>query len=244
MLQSAIVYIRVSTEGQAIDGVSLDAQRAKIEAWCLANDYKVVDSFVDAGLSGSRADNRPGLQNAIYSACQNKAALVVYSLSRLARSTQDTIAIGEKLAKAGADLVSLSEKIDTTSAAGKMVFRMLAVLAEFERDQISERTRMALAHKRNRGERIGTVPYGWCLAEDGSTLLPDAGQQAVIQRIRNMRSEGMSYRAIAVALEALQVKTKAGNAKWTHTSVKSISSRNCASPPHVTVNDHSPIATA
>jgi DNA invertase Pin-like site-specific DNA recombinase len=65
-------------------------------------------------------------------ACERKAALIVYSLSRLARSTKDAIAISERLAKNGADLVSLSERIDTTTAAGKIVFRMLAVLAEFE----------------------------------------------------------------------------------------------------------------
>lgn len=95
---------------------------------------------------------------------------MVYSLSRLARSTKDAIAIAERLDKAGADLVSLSEKIDTTTAAGKMVFRMLAVLAEFERDLVSERTTAALAHKAGKGERIGEVPFGWTLAADGVTL--------------------------------------------------------------------------
>ena len=101
---------------------------------------ELVAVHVDAGLSGAKAHNRPALQAALTDACKHKAALVVYSLSRLARSTKDAIAISERLHKAGADLVSLSEKIDTTSAAGKMVFRMLAVLAEFERDIISERT--------------------------------------------------------------------------------------------------------
>lgn len=62
----------------------------------------------------------------------------------------------------GRDLVSLSEKIDTTSASGKMVFRLLAVLNEFERDQISDRTRFALAHKKANGEKTGgTVPFGY-----------------------------------------------------------------------------------
>ena len=89
------------------------------------------------------------LQSAIEEACKTKSALVVYSLSRLARSTKDTIAIGEQLDKAGADLVSLSEKIDTTSAAGKMIFRMLAVMADFEKDQISERTKMATRQRRS-----------------------------------------------------------------------------------------------
>ena len=89
-------------------------------------------------------EKRASLQAAVSAVCACGGVLVVYSLSRLARNTTETLELGKRLSKAGADLVSLSEKIDTTSAAGKMVFRMLAVLAEFERDQVSERTTMAL----------------------------------------------------------------------------------------------------
>ncbi len=224
-MQIAVGYVRVSTDGQAIDGISLDAQRAKIEAWCVVNDYELVEVFVDAGLSGCRADNRPGLQGAIGMACDSKAAMIVYSLSRLARSTQDTIAIGEKLAKAGADLVSLSERIDTTSAAGKMIFRMLAVMAEFERDQISERTQMALSHKARRGERTGTIPYGWELGVNGVNLTPIPTEQKVIERIVSLRRSGLSYRAIAAKLSSSQTPTKNGAGPWSHTSVRSIASR-------------------
>src|SRR5437868_9776225 len=108
----AIAYCRVSTELQAQEGVSLEAQQARIHGWCEVNGYKLVNVHVDAGLSGSRADNRPALQAALGEACHSKAALVVYSLSRLARSTKDAIAISDRLAKSGADLVSLSERID------------------------------------------------------------------------------------------------------------------------------------
>jgi DNA invertase Pin-like site-specific DNA recombinase len=151
-------YCRVSTDLQAAEGVSLDAQKGRIHAWCLANGGSMAeaDLFVDAGISGKHAANRPGLQHALDAVTQAPGSvLVVYSLSRLARSTKDTITISERLEKAGADLVSLSEKIDTTSASGKMVFRMLAVLAEFERDLVSERVRVTVAHKRGRGERVG-----------------------------------------------------------------------------------------
>jgi site-specific DNA recombinase len=152
-------YTRVSTGGQAVDGVSLDAQRERIEAWCRANDHELTDVRVDAGLKGGRADNRPALQVALDTVCQSRGVLVVYSLSRLARSTRDTLEIAERLDRAGADLVSLTERIDTTTAAGRMVFRMLAVLAEFERDLISERTTTALRHKQHQGEKqAGTFP--------------------------------------------------------------------------------------
>lgn len=225
-MQNAIGYLRVSTTGQAEDGVSLDAQRAKVEAWALANDYTLLGVQVDAGLSGGRADNRPGLQKAIAEACRNKAALVVYSLSRLARSTRDTLAIGEQLDRAGADLVSLSEKIDTTSAAGKMVFRMLAVLSEFERDQISERTKSALQHMRAQGCRVsGRIPYGFDLDSDGKRLVPNEAEQAGIATMRQLRAEGRSLRMIAHALKLQGIPTKSGNASWTPQAIKVILDR-------------------
>lgn len=221
-MQTAIGYVRVSTEGQAMEGVSLEAQRAKIEAWCLANDVQLGGVFVDAGISGKRADNRPELQNALNAVCKANGVLIVYSLSRLARSTKDTIAISERLDKAGADLVSLSEKLDTTSAAGKMVFRMMAVLAEFERDQISERTTTAMAHKRSKGERVGTIPFGFCLLEDGRTLVRDEKEQGVIELLELLRESGLSYGAMAEILNRKSVPTKNKGATWQGTTIRKI----------------------
>jgi DNA invertase Pin-like site-specific DNA recombinase len=225
MNPKAIGYVRVSTTIQAADGVSLDAQRSKIGAWCEVNDYRLVAVHSDAGLSGSRADNRPGLCAALDAACRTKGgALVVYSLSRLARSTTDAIA--DRLHRAGADLVSLSERIDTTTAAGKMVFRMLAVLAEFERDLVSERTTAALSVMRANGQRVGTVPYGFDLAADGSTLIPNDAEQAVIAEIRAMRAARTTLEAIAEALTARRVPTKTGKSRrWTHQAVARILGR-------------------
>ncbi len=224
-MKTATAYIRVSTEGQATDGVSLEAQQARIAAYCLANDVTLGKVFVDAGVSGKRADNRPQLQAALDDVCENAGILIVYSLSRLARSTKDTIAISERLDKAGADLVSLSEKLDTTSAAGKMVFRMMAVLAEFERDQVSERTTAAMAHKKSKGERVGKIPFGFDLAEDGVTLVENANELRAIELIRSLRSQGYSLRDIATELDSAEIPTKDGKPKWSHTTVKSILNR-------------------
>ena len=164
--------------------------------------------FVDAGVSGKRAYNRPELQAALDAVCRTGGVLVVYSLSRLARSTKDTIQISERLSKANADLVSLSEKIDTTSAAGKMVFQMLAVLAEFERNQISERTCAAMAHKKSLGQRFGKIPYGHDFSGDGKTLVENTREQAAIQLIRLLREAGMSYGQVAELLNRKKVQTK------------------------------------
>ena len=212
-MTQAVGYVRVSTTEQAAEGVSLDAQRARIEGWCAANGYELAALYTDAGLSGSRADNRPGLQAALADAIKRRAALVVYSLSRLARSTKDAILIAERLDKAGADLVSLSEKIDTTSAAGKMIFRMLAVLAEFERDVIAERTRAAMQHKQARGEYIGGAePYGYRLTDDG-TLVADEVEQRAIGLVIAHRTAGWSLRKIAAALDAAGIRPRRGN-RW------------------------------
>ena len=221
-MQTAIGYVRVSTDGQAKEGVSLEAQQRKIKAWCVANDFELAGLFVDAGISGKRADNRPELQNALNAVCKGKGVLIVYSLSRLARSTKDTIAISERLDKASADLVSLSEKLDTTSAAGKMVFRMMAVLAEFERDQISERTSSAMAHKKSKGERVGTVPFGFLLLADGKTLVKDEKEQATIELLGLLRESGLSYGAIADILNRKAVPTKKIGAKWQGTTIRNI----------------------
>lgn len=220
----AIGYVRCSTQEQSVSGLGLDAQRDRITAWCVANGYQLERVFTDAGLSGKRADNRPGLREALSSVSEHEGgALIVYSLSRLARSTKDAIAIAERLKKSGADLVSLSERIDTTSAAGKMVFRMLAVLAEFERDLVSERTYAALSVKRAKGQRIGTVPYGYGLADDGETLLTCPREQRVIAIMQRMRHRGDSFERIASRLTSFGIPTKTSrSAQWTQQAVNSV----------------------
>jgi DNA invertase Pin-like site-specific DNA recombinase len=116
--------------------------------------------------------------------------------------------MAERLMDAGADLVSLSEKIDTTTAAGKMVFRMLAVLNEFERDQISERTRTVMGHKKSKGERVGSIPYGFTLAKDKKTLMPDQKEQDVIRFVLDYHAAGIGLRPTARALKERGVLTR------------------------------------
>lgn len=224
-MQQVIGYVRVSTTDQAEHGVSLEAQRERIAAWCSANGFELAGVFVDAGISGKRADNRPELQAALDAVCSSGGVLIVYSLSRLARSTKDTITISERLEKAGADLVSLSERIDTTSAAGKMVFRMLAVLSEFERDLVSERTRAAMQHKRARNEKTGgSVPFGFDVSTDG-VLIENEDEQQVIGLIRDLRASGESYQKIADELTSRQVLSKEGKTRWHKTQIARILTR-------------------
>jgi DNA invertase Pin-like site-specific DNA recombinase len=189
--KKAIGYIRVSTDGQARDGVSLEAQKEKIQRWADDHGYLLEGIVEDAGISGKAMKNRPGLQQVLTRA-RRGGAVVVYSLSRLARSTRDTIAIAEDLEKRGVDLVSLTEALDTTSAAGRMLFRLLAVLGEFERDLISERTSLALRHLQRQGRYIGgLVPYGF--SRSGQLVRKNSKEQATLHLAHELRAAGHSY---------------------------------------------------
>ncbi len=221
----AVGYCRVSSMGQADHGVGLEAQATKLRAWAQLHDHQLVEVYVDAGISGARMDTRPALQEALRHACKVKGPLVVYSLSRLARSTLDAISISDRLARAGADLISLTERIDTTSASGRLFFRLLSSLGEFERDLVSERTQAALEHLARQGRRTSRFPpFGYDFTEDGSALAPNADELRVIDWIRELRNQGVSYWAIATRLRDAGTQSKLGGT-WTAKTVRAIVKR-------------------
>jgi site-specific DNA recombinase len=204
-----IGYVRVSTSSQSDQGVSLAAQEAKIRAWADLNGYDEVAIYSDPGISGAKIETRKGLQDAL-KAIKKGDALVAYSLSRLSRSTKDMLGIADLLSKRGADLVSITEKIDTTSAAGKMLTRMLMILSEFERDQVSERTRCALQHMKQNRQRVGAIPFGFRLCTDGKTLEEDPKEQVTISKARHLRKKGYSLRKISAALAEARLYARNG----------------------------------
>lgn len=220
-----VAYCRVSTSLQESEGISLEMQTERIGAWCVASGFKLEAVFVET-MSGGRADNRQELQKALALACKLKAVLVVYSLSRLARSVKDTLAITEQLERSGAALASLSERLDTSTAVGKMVFRILSTLSEFERDQISERTSHALSFLRKSNRRISRkVPFGYDLSPDGKSLAANPSEQAVIQKITAWRRNGASYREIAHKLSCAKIQSKEGR-NWYPATIRGILNRN------------------
>lgn len=218
----AIGLIRVSTAHQVTEGVSLGSQEKKIRAYCEANGLTLVKVYEEAGVSGcSKLENRQTLNAALDEVCRRKCALVVYSLSRLSRSMKDTLAISERLNNAGAELVSLTEKIDSTSAAGKMVFNMMALLQQFEVQQLTERISVSLAFMRKQNRRISRhIPFGYDLADNVNLRSNDIERQA-IENMKRMRADGRSLWQIANFLEHNNVKTKRG-AKWSASSVRAI----------------------
>ena len=210
--KQAIGYIRVSSAQQAQEGVSLEAQQSKVEQWCAANGYELVNVFKDEGISGKRMDTRQGLQDALASIKKGNA-FVFYSMSRVARSTKDMLAIGELIAKKKADMVSLNgEPINTTTASGKMIFELFAVLAQFERNLVGECTATALRNKKSNGLKYtNQTPYGF--KEVDGRLEQVKQEVKVVIEIQQARAKGQTLQSIADSLNSRNIPTKT-NKQW------------------------------
>ena len=202
MTTRAVAYLRVSTERQADHGVSLAAQRAKVEAYAALFDLDLVAVEVDAGAS-AKSLARPALDRALGMLRDGKAdALLVVKLDRLTRSVRDLCELVDRYFRDGRyALMSVTEQIDTRSASGRLVLNILAVIGQWEREQVGERTAMAMRHLRDEGRYTGgAAPYGYALANDGATLVALPNEQAVIARARAFRAAGASLRAISASL--------------------------------------------
>jgi site-specific DNA recombinase len=222
-----VLYARVSTADMATNGVSLDAQVAKLRAYATALDLEVVEVVVDAGES-AKTLNRRGIQQALAMLRNGQAdALCVTKLDRLTRSIVDwqTLIDGYFSEKAGRQLISLSESIDTRTAMSRCVLGILMCLSQAEREQISERTTQALQYKISKGERCGRVRYGYDVAADGKTLLENVGEQQTIALICQLRASGLSLQDIATELNSRSIPTKTGTTGWIHTAVNRILKR-------------------
>jgi len=213
-MPTAIGYIRVSTEDQAREGVSLDNQEMKIIAYCQLKDLSLLEIIRDAGISAKNL-KRSGVQKVITMARKKEInAVVVYKLDRIFRSTTDALETTKMFERQGVSFHSIEETLDTRSAMGRFFFTLTAALAEMERRLIGERTKSALAHKRSRNEKTGgDVPYGYNLTPAGILIRNDT-EQKVIRLIRHLHRQGISLRGICRELERYGYKTKRSNDIW------------------------------
>ncbi|MDI3291972.1 recombinase family protein [Polyangium sp. 15x6] len=224
-----IGYVRVSTEHQADGGVSLDAQRAKLEAYALALDLDLVAIVEDPGAS-AKSMNRPGLRRALAMLDAGEAeALLVVKLDRLTRSVRDLGDLVERYFAARCSLLSVSDSIDTRTAAGRLVLNVLTSVAQWEREATGERTRDALSHLRAEGVRLGGEALGWRRGDSSDTsgrrIVEDVENEVeTARRIFALRNEGKSLRDIAAALTAEGRTTKRGGA-WAAETVRKVLAR-------------------
>lgn len=197
----AVGYVRVSTAGQADTGVSMEAQRIKIRQYCELYGLDLAGVVEDAGASAKTLD-REGLQDALGRLEKGEAdTLVVVKLDRLTRSVVDLNTLLTRYFAERFNMVSVSEQINTGTAAGRLVLNVLMSVSQWEREAISERTVAALQHKKAEGQRVGEIPYGYRLAPDGIHLVEHEAEQEVISAVLEYRTAGLTYRAIAERLE-------------------------------------------
>jgi DNA invertase Pin-like site-specific DNA recombinase len=212
--KAAIAYIRVSTARQGRSGLGLEAQRAAIVQFASINDHAILNEFVEVetGKGADALDRRPQLAAALKQARQLKGPILVAKLDRLSR---DVAFISGLMAQRTPFIVA-----ELGANADPFMLHIYAALAEKERELISARTRAALAAARGRGVRLG---------RHGAECLAPAHKAAGVLRAQELstvliqlKSQGLSARAIAVELNASSVPTVAGGQWHAQTIIRAL----------------------
>ena len=175
-LKRAALYARVSTQ----NGQNPEMQLRELREYCVRRGWQVFREYVDVGISGSK-EKRPELDRLMADAHRRQFdVLIVWKFDRFARSVSHLLRALENFQALGIEFVSLSEQMDTTTPAGKMVFTVLGAVAELERSIIVERVRAGIRNARAKGKRLGRP-----------RRIVDAA------RIASLRDQGISWRRIA-----------------------------------------------
>lgn len=202
-----IGYLRVSTAEQANGGAGLDAQRAAIEAEAVRRGWVEIEFVEDAGFSG-KSINRPGLRGALERLrCGEAAGLVASRTDRVSRSLGDFVDLMSRAQREGWSLVVLDAPVDLDTPAGEAMAAIVATFSQLERRLIGERTREALAVKRQQGVRLGRPP----------AIAPK-----VAARIRRARTRGATLREISASLNRDSVPTPHGGREWRPSSLEAL----------------------
>ena len=175
------LYVRVSTDHQSVRN-----QEIELQAVAERHGWQVVSVYRDQGISGAKGrDKRPGLEKLLQAVARKEFDLVAaWSVDRLGRSLIDLVGILQEFHAKHVDLYLHQQGIDTTTAAGKAMFQMMGVFAEFERSMIHERVMVGLARARAEGTQLGRPAKV-------------AGNAAMVKALRAARRAGKSIRTIA-----------------------------------------------
>ena len=190
------LYLRVSTEDQAREGFSLPEQRERLEALCKFKGYKIFDYYEDAGISAKTGNHRPEFDRMIEDAKNGKInTIIALKLDRLSRSIYDWENLLKLSGKYNFDLVCANDDINTTTANGKMITRIMMSVSQNEIERTSERTKIGMAGAIKQGHIPAICPIGYKRIE--KKLVPDPLTKDIVIRIFNMYLEGCSYTKIA-----------------------------------------------
>lgn len=207
--RAAVALLRVSTLDQELGHA---AQRKAIEAWAEREGVRVVSWRVEQGVSGATPlERRAVLLEALGDLKALRAGLLVVARrDRLARDVVCAALIERLVERGGARVCSADGTGATTGPEGVLLRGMVDLFAAYERLIISSRTKAALAAKRARGERTGTVPFGSSAHADGKTLVEDKKEQAVIALVLSLRGSGRTIRGIVDECARRGVVSRAG----------------------------------
>jgi site-specific DNA recombinase len=189
------IYIRVSTQEQVKEGYSIAAQRERLTAYCAAQGWTEYKFYVDEGVSAKNTD-RPQLQLLLeHVKAGTIATILVYRLDRFTRSVMDLYTLLDFLDSHQCAFKSATELYDTSNAMGRMFIGLVALLAQWERENLSERVKMALEEKVSDGERVGNVPFGFDLSEEEKLVKNE--QSPIVLEMIDLLKSGMSAKRIA-----------------------------------------------
>ena len=144
------IYVRVSTSEQ-----NPDNQLKILREYCMNNEYKVINNYVDKGESGLK-ENRPEFNKLLKDLRARRFnTVVVWKLDRIGRSLQHLLQILQEFKNKKIDLIVTTQNIDTTTATGKLMFQLIGAFAEFESSLISERTKLGMDRAKKEGKKVG-----------------------------------------------------------------------------------------
>ena len=208
-----IGYVRVSTTEQSEKGVSLDAQRRRLKGYCEAHGLTLLHIEEDAGIS-AKTTRRPGLQRALAAMSKGEAkGIVALKLDRLSRSTRDVLDLVARAEKEGWALHSIDERLDTGSPHGRFVVTILAALSQMEREQVSARTKSAMAELRRQGRKTSSKPRFGFRFENGK-VVEEPCEQPILATIVAMRAQGFGAFKMARLLNEEGVPNPRTMGRW------------------------------
>lgn len=218
-------YIRVSTKEQSEEGISLENQEKEIREYAKREKHHITHVYKDEGKSGRTTDKREDLQKVLEIMVEGDT-LIVWALSRLSRNLRNYSNMVYDLEERGCYIVILKEKLENVTASGKFFSNVMAAAAQFESDLTSERVKECMKLKKEKGEFMGRISYGWMLsAGKGSDLIENEEEQAVIKQIKKMKREREKVKDIIKYLEENKIKPPHNSKKWYPTAIDRIVKR-------------------
>ena len=215
----AAIYTRVSTEDQAKEGFSLDAQLDKLRSYCKARDWIVSGEYIDDGYSG-RNVKRPAY-NRMMVELEKWDTILVIKMDRIHRNSKNFMLMMEHLNKNEKEFASMSESFDTSTAMGRFVMNIIQGIAQLESEQIGERVYIGMEQKaRTAGGVLGfNIPYGYEYCDGKLQIIEDEAR--IVKEIYSWYQEGKSMGKIAKILNSTKIPTKKGGF-WAKKTISTI----------------------